>query len=398
MVGLSRGMLLAGLALVLHGSPWAQEPPAPEATSGRAERAAVEVERFMIATANGRATEAGAAVLRRGGGAVDAMVAAQMVLNVVEPQSSGSAAAASRSTGTPALAQLASFDGRETAPAAATPGPGLDAEGKPRWILGRGRRRPLGRRARHAGSSGGGAPPATAACPGASSSAPRSNWPRTALRSLPRLAARDCRGGGRRLADFPRRPRPLPPGDGSPSAGETCPTRTSPGRCASSPPKAASRSTAAPSPRDIVAAVAAEDQPRPHDASTTSPPTRSASGSRSACPTAPSRSAAWGRRPPAALTVGQTLGILSHFDLPALGPGCRPPTSPRGQQARLRRPQPLHGRRRLRRDARRACSTPPTSPSRAALIRPRPRAMEAAPGEPPWRRGRAPRPGERPAE
>ena len=129
MVGLSRGMLLAGLALVLHGSPWAQEPPAPEATSGRAERAAVEVERFMIATANGRATEAGAAVLRHGGGAVDAMVAAQLTLNLVEPQSSGIGGGAFMLYWDAKARRLSTFDGRETAPLAVGPDLFLKADG-----------------------------------------------------------------------------------------------------------------------------------------------------------------------------------------------------------------------------------------------------------------------------
>jgi gamma-glutamyltranspeptidase / glutathione hydrolase len=129
MVGLSRGILLAVLALALHGSPWAQEPPAPEAASGRAERAAVEAERFMIVTANGQATEAGAAVLRRGGGAVDAMVAAQLTLNLVEPQSSGIGGGAFMLYWDAKTRRLSTFDGRETAPMAAGPDLFLKADG-----------------------------------------------------------------------------------------------------------------------------------------------------------------------------------------------------------------------------------------------------------------------------
>ena len=56
----------------------------------------------MIVTANSLATGAGAAALRHGGSAVDAMVVAQLTLNLVEPQSSGLGGGVSRvnATGT----------------------------------------------------------------------------------------------------------------------------------------------------------------------------------------------------------------------------------------------------------------------------------------------------------
>lgn len=75
--------------------------------------------RFAVATANPLATQAGYRILRAGGSAVDAAVAAQMVLTLVEPESSG--------IGGGALLlhfdgrEVAAFDGRETAPQAATP-------------------------------------------------------------------------------------------------------------------------------------------------------------------------------------------------------------------------------------------------------------------------------------
>ena len=50
---------------------------------------AVRAERHMIAAANPLAAQAGLDILRQGGSAVDAAIAAQMVLNLVEPQSSG---------------------------------------------------------------------------------------------------------------------------------------------------------------------------------------------------------------------------------------------------------------------------------------------------------------------
>ena len=83
----------------------------------------------MIATANPLATEAGYDILRQGGSAVDAAIAAQMVLGLTEPQSSGIGGGALLLLydGT----QVVAFDGRETAPAAATPDRFLDAHGKP---------------------------------------------------------------------------------------------------------------------------------------------------------------------------------------------------------------------------------------------------------------------------
>lgn len=83
----------------------------------------------MIATANPLATEAGYDILRRGGSAVDAVIATQMVLGLTEPQSSGIGGGAFLLLydGT----RVVAFDGRETAPAAARPERFLDAHGQP---------------------------------------------------------------------------------------------------------------------------------------------------------------------------------------------------------------------------------------------------------------------------
>ena len=61
----------------------------PEAATGYAERELVRAPHFMMVSANPWATRAGDEMLRAGGSAVDAAIAAQLVLNLVEPQSSG---------------------------------------------------------------------------------------------------------------------------------------------------------------------------------------------------------------------------------------------------------------------------------------------------------------------
>ena len=87
--------------------------------------------RDMIAAANPLAAEAGRAMLRRGGSAVDAAIAAQLVLNLVEPESSGIGGGAILVLWSAKEQRVTSFDGRETAPQAAKPDRFLDAQGKP---------------------------------------------------------------------------------------------------------------------------------------------------------------------------------------------------------------------------------------------------------------------------
>ena len=87
--------------------------------------------RDMIATANPLASEAGRAILRQGGSAVDAAIAAQMVLNLVEPESSGIGGGAVMVLWSAKERRVITFDGRETAPAAAKPNRFLDKDGKP---------------------------------------------------------------------------------------------------------------------------------------------------------------------------------------------------------------------------------------------------------------------------
>ncbi len=89
----------------------------------------VETRAFMVAAANPHAVAAGVEVLEAGGSAIDAAVAVQTVLGLVEPQSSGIGGGAFMLYFDSAERTVISFDGRETAPAAATPGLFLDPAG-----------------------------------------------------------------------------------------------------------------------------------------------------------------------------------------------------------------------------------------------------------------------------
>ena len=91
----------------------------PEAATGSVSKQLATARHFMAASANPLATQAGRDVLAEGGSAVDAAIAMQMVLNLVEPQSSGIGGGAFMLVFNARNKTLTSFDGRETAPAAA---------------------------------------------------------------------------------------------------------------------------------------------------------------------------------------------------------------------------------------------------------------------------------------
>lgn len=87
--------------------------------------------KWFISAANPYAAEAGAAILRRGGSAADAAIATQAVLGLVEPQSSGLGGGAFMIHYDPQTGALETYNGRETAPASATPNRFLKANGEP---------------------------------------------------------------------------------------------------------------------------------------------------------------------------------------------------------------------------------------------------------------------------
>ncbi|MEW5889420.1 MAG: gamma-glutamyltransferase [Pseudomonadota bacterium] len=109
----------------------ADAPQQPEGASGYTSKEAVSARRFMVASANPLATDAGYEILGRGGSAIDAAIAVQMVLNLVEPQSSGIGGGAFLVHYSGRERRLTTYDGRETAPAAARPERFLGADGKP---------------------------------------------------------------------------------------------------------------------------------------------------------------------------------------------------------------------------------------------------------------------------
>jgi gamma-glutamyltranspeptidase/glutathione hydrolase len=93
----------------------------PEAHTGLADKRLAIAKKYMISTANPLASEAGREMLREGGSATDAAIAAQLVLGLVEPQSSGLGGGAFILHWDAKQRSLNSYDGRETAPATAEP-------------------------------------------------------------------------------------------------------------------------------------------------------------------------------------------------------------------------------------------------------------------------------------
>ncbi len=117
-----RRLVTACFLLLFAASAVAQESSrAPEAATGTTAKALAVAQKHMVAAAHPLAVEAGRDILRAGGSAVDAAIATQLVLGLVEPQSSGLGGGAFIVTWDAAAKAVKTYDGRETAPAAATP-------------------------------------------------------------------------------------------------------------------------------------------------------------------------------------------------------------------------------------------------------------------------------------
>lgn len=148
--GLALALLLGSAAMA--GAQQAADAVAPEGASGfdvrtegfgdlteaaqsgltaKAESTPVTAENWMVSAAHPLAVEAGARVLEAGGSAADAMVAVQVVLGLVEPQSSGLGGGAFVVYYDAETGEVTTLDGRETAPFAATPTLFQNDEGEP---------------------------------------------------------------------------------------------------------------------------------------------------------------------------------------------------------------------------------------------------------------------------
>nr|WP_280831029.1 gamma-glutamyltransferase family protein [Mycolicibacterium frederiksbergense] len=131
--GRQAGTVAEACEIHSNGTPIAKPPPAPQhqptrnlatnpevGTGYRSDMTAVRTATYAVVTANPLATEAACEVLRDGGTAADALVTAQAVLGLVEPQSSGIGGGGFLLYYDAAGAAVRAYDGRETAPAAAT--------------------------------------------------------------------------------------------------------------------------------------------------------------------------------------------------------------------------------------------------------------------------------------
>lgn len=116
-------LTLAPAAALAESIPLSMPAPKPASTS--------PASKGMVAAANPLAVEAGLRVLREGGSAVDAAVAIQAVLGLVEPQSSGLGGGSFLVFYDAKTGKVTAYDGREQAPSGAGPDMFLGADGKP---------------------------------------------------------------------------------------------------------------------------------------------------------------------------------------------------------------------------------------------------------------------------
>ncbi|GJI91794.1 gamma-glutamyltransferase [Duganella hordei] len=119
--------LLGALHMPAHAQRTTADA-APEIATGYTAKAGKSSQKFMVAAANPLATQAGYQMLKQGGAAIDAAIATQLVLTLVEPQSSGIGGGSFLlySDGK----HVQSYDGRETAPASADEHLFQDKDGK----------------------------------------------------------------------------------------------------------------------------------------------------------------------------------------------------------------------------------------------------------------------------
>ncbi|MCT4656972.1 MAG: gamma-glutamyltransferase [Cohaesibacter sp.] len=302
-------------------SSLAQEAMQPEETLSISQKKAVKAASFMVSSANPIASQIGYEVLNKGGSAIDAAVAVQIALNLVEPQSSGIGGGAFMLYWDATAKKLTSFDGREKAPMAATPDYWLGEDGKPvKWFDA------------VVGGRSVGVPGTLKLLETVHQRYGKQPWadllePTRALATggfqvSPRLAGLIAKSAGKRKLDlfettrkyfFDRFEKPLKAGHllRNPAFADTLALLQKDG---------AKAFYEGPIARDIVAAVKTDINPgiltledlKAYQVIERSSPCAAYRG-HEIC----------GMGPPSSggLTVGQILGMLSHFDLRALGPG-----------------------------------------------------------------------------
>ena len=123
------GRLIVMLLAFMLGGSAVHAQQQPERATGRGQQTTVSFERSVVVTANPVASRVGFEVLQAGGSAVDAAIAIQLALTLVEPQSSGLGGGAFMVYWDAAARRLTTYDGRETAPAGATPQPRFASPG-----------------------------------------------------------------------------------------------------------------------------------------------------------------------------------------------------------------------------------------------------------------------------
>ncbi|NYE62236.1 gamma-glutamyltranspeptidase/glutathione hydrolase [Duganella sp. 1224] len=121
--------LMGALQAPAHAQKATTPDAAPEIATGYAAKVGKSSQQFMVAAANPLATQAGYQILKQGGTAIDAAIAVQVVLTLVEPQSSGIGGGSFLMYSDGKCVQ--SYDGRETAPASADEHLFQDKDGKP---------------------------------------------------------------------------------------------------------------------------------------------------------------------------------------------------------------------------------------------------------------------------
>ena len=123
LIGVFRFLPVMFLLLGVWLGGWtavAQPAPPPEQSTEKSFKALARAKSYMVSAAHPLAVEAGLEILRAGGNAIDAAVAVQLVLGLVEPQSSGLGGGAFVMHWDQSGKTVRSYDGRETAPASGT--------------------------------------------------------------------------------------------------------------------------------------------------------------------------------------------------------------------------------------------------------------------------------------